>query len=337
MDWEFPQIKAALHRCFTRNRLSDPRIYHWIAQFQGGRAQIVDLQRTPKRKSGRSRANIRTVESLVSQDHRITLPRLQAESGLSITTLHRILKKDLGLSKRCAKYVPHILTPAQAVCHTTICDFWTRLWINQPHIFRVAVTMDESWVYCYDPESKEQSWEWLRAQENRPQKPQWTLATGKIMLVSFFDSEGLIYREFMRRPTTVTQLVFRQIMTRFDIACENRQPRGQVRGRWFIHMDNAPSHTAILTLQHLRNLGWTCLPHPAYSPDLAPSDFCFFPRLKRGLKGRRFNNLQELEDAVDDQIGMITVQEYRDCMLRKWPAQWARCQAQQGNYFEGVH
>ncbi len=102
-------------------------------------------------------------------------------------------------------------------------------------------------------------------------------------------------------------------------------------------MDNAPSHTAGLTLQHLRNLGWTVLPHPAYSPDLAPSDFWFFPRLKRGLKGRHFANLNDLQEAVDTEVGLITSEEYKECMLKKWPARWVRCQAQQGNYFEGVH
>ncbi len=157
------------------------------------------------------------------------------------------------------------------------------------------------------------------------------------MLVSFFDSKGLIYREYVRRPWTITQLVFRQIITRFDIACENRCPGAMVQGRRFIHMDNAPSHTAGLTQQHLRNLGWMILPHPAYSPDLAPNDFWFYPRLKRDLKGRRFANLDDLEAAVDTEIGLITSEEYKDCMLRKWPACWACCQAQQGNYFEGIH
>ncbi len=157
MGWDFAQIKAALHLCFTQQRLSDPRIYHWIGQFQGGHVQLVDLDCAPKRRTGRSRQNIRTVESLVAQDRRITLPRLQVQTGLSVTTLHRILTKDLHLSKRCAKYVPHMLTAQQMVRRTTICDFWTRLRINQPRLLKVAVTMDESWVYQYDPESKEQS------------------------------------------------------------------------------------------------------------------------------------------------------------------------------------
>ena len=255
LGWAFPQVKASLAQCFGRWTLSDSRIYYWLEQFRNGCTRIVDKERKAKRKSGRSPANIRLVENIVANDRRVSIAQLMLQSGLKNTTLHRILTKDLGLSKRCAKYVPMDLTPAQVARRATICDFWSRLRNNNPRIFSVTVTMDESWIYCYDPESKEQSREWLRSMESRPQKPRRTLATRKVMVVTFFDSKGLIYREFIRRPVTVTQLVFRQIFTRFDIACQNRRPRGTVNGRCFIHMDNAPAHTAFLTGVHMRNLG----------------------------------------------------------------------------------
>ncbi len=248
-------MKASLAQCFGRATISDSRIYYWLEQFRNGRVRIVDKERWAKRKSGRSPANIRHVENIVATDRRVSIAQLMLQTGLKNTTVHRILTKDLHLSKRCAKYVPMDLNAAQVARRTRICDFWSRLKINSPRVFAVTITMDESWIYCYDPESKEQSKEWLRSMENRPQKPQCTLATRKVMVVTFFDSKGLIYREFVRRLVTVTQLVFHQIFTRFDIACQNRRPRGTVNGRRFIHMDNAPAHTAFLTGVHMRNLG----------------------------------------------------------------------------------
>ena len=255
-------MKASLTLCFGRQTLSDSRIYYWLEQFRNGRERIVDKVRRAKRKSGRSAANIRQVENIVTEDWRVSIARIMFETNLKSTTVHRILTKDLALSKCCPKYVPFDLTDAQHARRVRICDFWTRLCITDPRVFKVAVTMDESWIYCYDLESKEQSREWLRSMEPRPQKPQRTLATRKVMVVIFFDAKGLIYHEFVRRPTTVNQLVFHQIFTRFDIACQNRRPRGTVHRRRFIHMDNAPTHTADLTGVHMRNLGWTTLPHP---------------------------------------------------------------------------
>ena len=336
LQWNFVQTKTALQQCFGARTISDPRIYFWRRQFWNGRAQIVDLHRQHKHKSGRSRANIRLVESAVAQYRRVTIPQLMLQTGLKHTTVQRILTLDLQLSKKCAKYNPYHITDEQYQRRQRICDFWSRLRARAPAVFRVAVTMDESWAYCYDPETKEQSRKWLRRNEVRPQKPTRNIGTRKVMVVTFFDSVGLIYREFVRPPQTINQLYFRQIVTRFDIACQNRRPRGMVGGRRFIHMDNAPAHTAALTRQHLQNLGWTILPHPPYSPDLAPNDFWLYPRMKKGLRGQRFPTLGALEDAVDDQFALITAQEYHQCMLVKWPSRWRKCLAQQGCYFEGI-
>ena len=48
----------------------------------------------------------------------------------------------------------------------------------------------------------------------------------------------------------------------------------------FLH-DNAPAHWALATQKKLAYLGFQCIDHPSYSPDLAPSDYCLFPGLKK--------------------------------------------------------
>ncbi len=157
--------KVALQMCFGRQILSDSRIYYWMEQFRSGRTRIVDLQRCPKPKSGRSVRNVRRVENIVAQDRRVTLARIMLQTRLKATTVHRILTKDLSLSKKCAKYVLYELGDQQVARRLTVCNFWTKLRMTQPRVFSVAVTMDESWIYCYDPETKEQSRQWLRSME----------------------------------------------------------------------------------------------------------------------------------------------------------------------------
>jgi hypothetical protein len=39
------------------------------------------------------------------------------------------------------------------------------------------------------------------------------------------------------------------------------------------------------------------VPHPLYSPDLAPCDFFLFPRLKSTLKGKRFQDVAEIHGS----------------------------------------
>ena len=57
----------------------------------------------------------------------------------------------------------------------------------------------------------------------------------------------------------------------------------------FLH-GNALSHRALATQKKLAYLGFQCLDHPAYSPDLAPSEYHLFPGLKKQLKGRHFSS-----------------------------------------------
>ena len=55
----------------------------------------------------------------------------------------------------------------------------------------------------------------------------------------------------------------------------------------FLH-DNAPAHRALATQKKLAYLGFQCLDHPPYSPDLAPSDFHLFPGLKKTIESPQF-------------------------------------------------
>ncbi|UYV69915.1 hypothetical protein LAZ67_7001175 [Cordylochernes scorpioides] len=52
------------------------------------------------------------------------------------------------------------------------------------------------------------------------------------------------------------------------------------------HHDNATSHTAFIITNFLARSNTSVIPHPPYSPDLAPCDFFLFPRLKREMKGK---------------------------------------------------
>ncbi len=169
-----------------------------------------------------------------------------------------------------------------------------------------------------------------------PQQAHREIATGKLMIVTFFDARSLIYYEYIQRPLTCNQHVFRAVLTCFHQAYMRRRPNSSIRGRRFLHMDNAPPHTAILTRHLIQQLWWTQLPHPPYSLDLVPNDFWLYHRLKKQLRGIWFPSLAALKEAVSDQISVIPSREYQHCMLRSWRKRWARCQAQQGSYFEGL-
>jgi len=69
------------------------------------------------------------------------------------------------------------------------------------------------------------------------------------------------------------------------------------KGVLFLH-NNALAHWALAT-QKMAYLRFRCLDHPAYSRDLAPSDYHLFPGLKKQLKGRHFSSDAEVIAAME--------------------------------------
>ena len=57
--------------------------------------------------------------------------------------------------------------------------------------------------------------------------------------------------------------------------------------------DNARPHIARKTQALLREI----FEHPPFSPDLAPSDFFLFPKMKEHLAGKSFANDEDPKDA----------------------------------------
>jgi hypothetical protein len=64
--------------------------------------------------------------------------------------------------------------------------------------------------------------------------------------------------------------------------------------------DNARPHTNWRTREAIAKMGWTALPHPAHSPDMAPSDYDLFGPVKDALRGRHFADDNELNQSFRD-------------------------------------
>ena len=79
---------------------------------------------------------------------------------------------------------------------------------------------------------------------------------------------------------------------------KEKRRRKLIKGVVFLH-DNAPAHGALATQKKLAYLGFQCLDHPPYAPDLAPSDHHLFPGLKKQLKGRHFSSDMEVIAAAE--------------------------------------
>lgn len=103
---------------------------------------------------------------------------------------------------------------------------------------------------------------------------------------------------------------------------------------WFLHHDNAPSHTALVLREYFAKNSTNIVPQPPYSPDLAPCDFWLFSKLKRPLRGHRFDSIEEIKAESKRELMAIPEDEYKQC-FENWKKRWHSCIASGGDYFEG--
>jgi hypothetical protein len=67
-----------------------------------------------------------------------------------------------------------------------------------------------------------------------------------------------------------------------------------------LFLQDSASHTTAIMEQKLADLRCEVLKHPVCSPDLAPSDYCWFPNLKKDLKGTKFSTTTDSMADADD-------------------------------------
>jgi histone-lysine N-methyltransferase SETMAR len=108
----------------------------------------------------------------------------------------RILKEDLGKRKFCARFVPHCLTPEQREDRVTSCQDIIAM-ADADNFFNKIVTGDETCCFANDTEKKRQSSEWIGKACPRPKKPKFQRSRIKTMLIIFFDSQGVVHKEFV--------------------------------------------------------------------------------------------------------------------------------------------
>jgi [histone H3]-lysine36 N-dimethyltransferase SETMAR len=113
--------------------------------------------------------------------------------------------------------------------------------------------------------------------------------------------------------------------------CEKR-PKAGTRGM-LLHHDNVSSHQSIKTREFFELKSIKTLPHPSYSPDLAPCDFFLFPLIKKDMRGTRFSSPEDAVEAYIELIEALDKNQWSSC-FEKWFQRMDKCIEAKGCYFE---
>lgn len=328
------EIARELSEVFEDYALSYVTVTRWVNRFREGDESLKDQPRSGRPSTSTTETNLARVRTLVNENRKMSVRQIANELDLSYGTVREILYNGLGIRKICARWVPRALEPEQKAERVRQCQVLKILYddYGQSFFSRIA-TQDETWIPYYNPETKLQSKEWVYKGEPAPKKPKILPKTDKVMLTVFWDCDGIILKDFLPKGRRIDAEYYCSLL-QHDLhrALLEKRP-GKLHKRILLQHDNARPHIAKQTQGVIRAKNWEVLPHPPYSPDLAPSDFYLFGPMKDFMRGKNYGSLNEIKADLN---------EWQKCLpenwfsrgIRKLPERWDRCIESAGEYFD---
>ena len=330
------QIHESLQAVCGDRACSYQTVCRWGKEFGEGKQTVFDEPRSGRRNSVVNERNIADIRNQIEEDPHISVRELSDTSGLSVGLVHTIITDELHMKKICARWIPHLLTPDQkrerVRCATELLNMFEP---NGPKRLTDIVTGDETWFPFFIIPPKRMNRMWIDEKGDRPVVLSPGFQSRKRMFTVFFNYRGPVAIDILPQGTTMTSQYYVQtVLPQVKNTIDEQRPTIGMSRTFHLH-DNAAPHKSRATTQALQEQGIRVLPHPAYSPDLAPCDFWLFPILKDRLAGRKFERIQDLAKAVKSELRTIPEEEYHNA-FRKWLKRLELCVQSGGEYFEGL-
>ena len=132
-------------------------------------------------------------------------------------------------------------------------------------------------------------------------------------MLIFFYFRGIVHYEFVPTGQTVNQVYYLEVLETLREEVGRKRPEIFANNSWIFHHDNAPAHTALSVRKFLATKQITVWEHPTYSPDLAPGDFFLFPKLMEILKGRHFDDIDDITRNTTAALKDIPQNQFQNC------------------------
>lgn len=208
-----------------------------------------------------------------------------------------------------------------------ICELLLR-WNKSESFLKRLVTGDEKWV-VYNNIKRKKSW-------SKPGESSQTVAKSelhpqKVLLCIWWDWKGVVYYELLPQGETINSKKYCSQLNKLKRAIKDKRPELENRKGVIFHHDNARPHTSLVTRQRLHTFGWEIMPHPPYSPDIAPSDYHLFRSLQNHLNGQKFNCLEAVKNGLDEFFAQKSRGFYTSGIM-KLPERWQKIIDQNGQY-----
>ena len=209
------------------------------------------------------------VRDLVYSDRRIQVEEIAQALGISYSSISTILHDRLVMRKLhvTARWVPKSFSDEKMayVCSTLLKRFRSK----DDFLLRL-VTVDETCVHYYEPENKAQSRQWVGPGSPRPKKFKTQPSAGKVVTTVFWDAKGVIMLDFLPKRSTKTEVYYANLLDQLRTVIPEKR-RDKLSKGVLLQQNNAKVHIYKVAMDAVERNRYELISHPAYTPDLAPT------------------------------------------------------------------
>jgi len=163
------EIHAILKETLGEHAPSYTTVKNWVAQFKRGDFSICDVSCPGRPKTVTTPEISDQIHEIILKDCWISAKSIAEQLGISHERVGSIIHEDLDMRKLSAKLLPKCLNADQkrqrCLSSEQILEFLRR---DSNDFLSRLMTMDETWLYHYDPKTKQQSTEWWHCGSPRP-------------------------------------------------------------------------------------------------------------------------------------------------------------------------
>lgn len=295
----------------------------WFKRFRTGDYDLKDREREGQPKKFKDAELV----NLLAQDNTQTQKQLATQLDVSQHAISDRLHA-MGKVQVAGKWIPHELNERSIEKRKTTCEILMERYRRKSFLHHI-VTSDEKWIYFDNPKRKKS---WIDPGQPSTSTAKQNIHSKKALLCIWWDQKGVVFYELLNNGETVDANRYKQQLIQMNTALKQKRPEWDKRhGKVILLHDNARPHVANSVKDTCKVLGWEVLPHPPYSPDMAPSDFHLFRSMAHGLSERRFRKYDDIQKWLDEWI-LSKEENFFYNGIHKLPEIWTNIIANDGKY-----